>query len=56
MNGALRSALGKPSHYLLNKEQEDEECDARDDAIKNRSWHPKKILYLSNRHNLRNPD
>jgi hypothetical protein len=47
MNGALRSALGKLSHYLLSKGQKDEECDARDDAMKNYSWYQKDIFYLS---------
>jgi hypothetical protein len=26
---------------MLNKEQNDEECDATDDAMKNCSWHQK---------------
>jgi hypothetical protein len=49
----LRSALGKLSHFLLSNGQKDEECDARDDAIKNYSWYQNDffINYLTSESN-----
>jgi hypothetical protein len=46
----LRSAPGKLSHCLLSNGQNAEECDARDDAMKNYRWYQKNIFYLSNRY------
>jgi hypothetical protein len=35
----------KNAEILLSKEQKDEECDARNDAMKNWSWYQKCISY-----------
>jgi hypothetical protein len=47
-SATLRSALGKLRRLLLNKGQKDERSVARDDAMKNYSWHQNDIFHLSN--------
>jgi hypothetical protein len=56
---ASLSVLGKSdsyrmSHSLLSNGQKDEECDARNDAMKNYSWYPNDIFYLPNQYNNTN--